>query len=766
MRIKVFASCILFLCQVAVSDAVGLVIFGAMPRLDPFISSISMIIIVSVVLAVEKALHYLHEFTHDTAYEEMVHAIQKELMIVGTMAFVFKIILQITTLPYDWVLALEFADVVVPITSFCVCAIGILLIMISLRVLKQWVRSYHLHLYEVLEHYYSIPNTWYNSPQWSFLPISTNNGLMEFRIYHSIFCECYNIKKEAFAFDQYVYRKYEKFLLKILHIDEYYWGIVLVLVFGNWGRFELGLDAHSCITDKRRALAGESIVDPVKAIECYAPAAVNNFIYAGIFLLLVCSILAIYCRVYELRLMGLRGISNNDDYALYLTSFEDAHKDDDAAAVAKDALSEKDLKKAVETAKSASQMKKQSEAKVSLLDIESSISRIKDSKVWKIVKGAYSRCVGKIKLSVEGFENLEEDEESTELKKELDKQAKLRQEAELARSSGSKVVGNNANNIVVPSRTVGKLMKRVRINRDKRAQIDQYIDDQSGTLKCRENFDDIFMFKKPDLFFGLVDVLIMPIAFYLALWITNYASLSKTLSNGVKSEEVRLQLLTVSPGIVCVLLYTYIVKVSALLSAITQVDNNTMLEIIEQTEGTRLLGQTLRQRILEKLHSMGDPEAQLKVLFDEIDDNGSNLLSRHEFTVFLNTLGIAFSRKKWSQIFVEIDLNNDDEISFKELFLFLFPENDVARLEEMKRLKYIGKVAKERAVELNAEIDEKKRAPLARGFTKQKMASDQITKVLTRELGEEEDIERGLEQEVLENRELLHVPNIEDIEEL
>lgn len=108
----------------------------------------------------------------------------------------------------------------------------------------------------------------------------------------------------------------------------------------------------------------------------------------------------------------------------------------------------------------------------------------------------------------------------------------------------------------------------------------------------------------------------------------------------------------------------------------------------------------MRDKIMKKLKNMGDPEAELKALFDEIDDNNSNLLSRKEFQVFLEAMGITFSRKKWSQIFVQIDLNNDDEISFKELFLFLFPDNDQAKLEETRRLTRVGLRVRQKAAKL------------------------------------------------------------------
>lgn len=44
----------------------------------------------------------------------------------------------------------------------------------------------------------------------------------------------------------------------------------------------------------------------------------------------------------------------------------------------------------------------------------------------------------------------------------------------------------------------------------------------------------------------------------------------------------------------------------------------------------------------------------------------------------MDRLDINFSRKKWKQIYHEIDRNYDDQVSFDEFILFLFPHNDVS----------------------------------------------------------------------------------------
>lgn len=85
-------------------------LFGIMVDIRSYTGSISIIVIVFAVLFVEKVFHGLHALTHDTPFQDMVSAIEKELMIVGSMAFIFKVIINTTSfLNEEWLVALEYA---------------------------------------------------------------------------------------------------------------------------------------------------------------------------------------------------------------------------------------------------------------------------------------------------------------------------------------------------------------------------------------------------------------------------------------------------------------------------------------------------------------------------------------------------------------------------------------------------------------------------------------------------------------------------------
>lgn len=154
-------------------------LFGSLVSIDVVQGTVAIFIIVFAVLLVEKIFHGLHSITHDTPFQDMVSAIEKELMIVGCMAFAFKIIINTTSfLDASWLHALEYAgslwsplpdhfflsyflcficklDLVIPIVSFCFCGQGLFLILMSIYQCNIWSKAFHLHLEEIMDEYFN-----------------------------------------------------------------------------------------------------------------------------------------------------------------------------------------------------------------------------------------------------------------------------------------------------------------------------------------------------------------------------------------------------------------------------------------------------------------------------------------------------------------------------------------------------------------------------------------------------------------------------------
>lgn len=86
-------------------------LFGIISHLDPLIGTISFIVIVGAVLIVEFLFHILHVSTHDTPFQHLIPAVEKELMIAGCTAFTFKIVVNAADNGLDemWIECLEYA---------------------------------------------------------------------------------------------------------------------------------------------------------------------------------------------------------------------------------------------------------------------------------------------------------------------------------------------------------------------------------------------------------------------------------------------------------------------------------------------------------------------------------------------------------------------------------------------------------------------------------------------------------------------------------
>ena len=69
---------------------------------------------------------------------------------------------------------------------------------------------------------------------------------MEFRIFHSIFCNTFRIQKDAFAFDEYVAKVFQRSVLELIEIRLIDWFYVTCLLLLNLARVKLNLNLNTC----------------------------------------------------------------------------------------------------------------------------------------------------------------------------------------------------------------------------------------------------------------------------------------------------------------------------------------------------------------------------------------------------------------------------------------------------------------------------------------------------------------------------------------
>lgn len=80
-------------------------------------------------------------------------------------------------------------------------------------------------------------------------PMNTSIEQMEFRVFHNIFCSTFKIQKEAFAFDEYVAKVFQRSVLELIEIRLLDWFYVTCLLLLNLARVKLHLNLNSCSTN-------------------------------------------------------------------------------------------------------------------------------------------------------------------------------------------------------------------------------------------------------------------------------------------------------------------------------------------------------------------------------------------------------------------------------------------------------------------------------------------------------------------------------------
>jgi hypothetical protein len=287
-------------------------VFGSLYYINVRTGSICIIIIIFAVYLVESLFHELHRYTDDTPFQDMIAGLEKELMIVGCMAFIFKVIISNSQdITQEWLHALEYADTVVPFVSFCFCAQGMFLILVSIHYCNSWSKAYHLLPEELELDYFDLVSgsRW---SFWNYMKREQLRGELEFKIIHELFCVQFRIKRFSIPFDVYVERIFEKYLLETITIAPMDWAVVCVLALGDWCRKALKVDYPS---------SGPNSC-PEYDVECSELHDLILFTFAGCIMFLVTLILAVQSRYYEKKLLATVGVGSLKEYIQYLAACE------------------------------------------------------------------------------------------------------------------------------------------------------------------------------------------------------------------------------------------------------------------------------------------------------------------------------------------------------------------------------------------------------------------------------------------------------------
>ena len=281
--------------------------FGALTFVSVYPGSVSIIAIILLVLLIEQIVSTLHEFTSESAFANMLVILEKELMIVGCTSFIFKSIQSSDfTIDSMWYTCLEFADSFVPITVFLFCIQGALFILMASYQTQHWTKGYRLHIFEILSQFYGGYSQHVERFHWIYHYFSPVLSQTEFRVIHILFCNEFHLERNAFEFDEYVIRVFEKFIVSIIEAKPENWIVVCVFVLINWLRIYLNIFTTTCSTD-----------------QCIVSQQSLLYTVLGAIIFAINLILVIYSRYYEYRYLEIKGIKSVRDYGTFLEENED-----------------------------------------------------------------------------------------------------------------------------------------------------------------------------------------------------------------------------------------------------------------------------------------------------------------------------------------------------------------------------------------------------------------------------------------------------------
>jgi len=137
-------------------------LFKALSAIHIEMGTYAMFIIIGFIILLKQMTEALYAFTQDTPFYEMVGKIEEELMIVGTSSFILKVVVNTTDFATnEWAYPIEFAEILVPLIAFSYCAIGVLVILISLKQCYAWSRANNLKSLEILDDYFEASKRMY-----------------------------------------------------------------------------------------------------------------------------------------------------------------------------------------------------------------------------------------------------------------------------------------------------------------------------------------------------------------------------------------------------------------------------------------------------------------------------------------------------------------------------------------------------------------------------------------------------------------------------
>jgi len=154
------------------------------------------------------------------------------------------------------------------------------------------------------------------------------------------------------------------------------------------------------------------------------------------------------------------------------------------------------------------------------------------------------------------------------------------------------------------------------------------------------NFRDIFLWKRPELFYGLIDVVMTANSLYLSWWVTTFSFVAYRL--GHTGESFMWMFVALLPPLCTFPLLAIVIRTATILRSLTELDLDVVASVMEKTQEIRknvnLLRGNLRTRI-ERLDADSRDQA-VADLFRNVDDTENGELTREDFRRMLVRLQV------------------------------------------------------------------------------------------------------------------------------
>ena len=239
--------------------------FGAATSLDYIVTLYCFFIVVAFVITMEYVIGIMEYFLESSKlYTNMVQMIYKELMLMGLVTF--AVIMYeaehahgVTSDEEKWLEAIDFSHIFLFFVTFFFVLHAFFLMYQSSQAAKKYRGMFCEETSDLVDKVEAVQNNCWSRRMFNlkFLPLSNVRDRVEFSLIHSLFTSRYLVPV-GFDFPQYLSGCFKRFALRTINRSKFTWIALLIVVFLNFIRIQLGLscaiETSDDDEDRRRLL--------------------------------------------------------------------------------------------------------------------------------------------------------------------------------------------------------------------------------------------------------------------------------------------------------------------------------------------------------------------------------------------------------------------------------------------------------------------------------------------------------------------------------